>query len=90
MEKLLGASWRSTVIGFCLAVVTYFYNLGDNLPETFHDWLGAAMAAGVFALAKVVKDFNVTNATFVSPAGVHPETPSVITNVPSGVITQKP
>jgi hypothetical protein len=75
MEQLLGASWRSTVIGFVLAMVTYFHELGPNLPETGRDWLGAAMAAGMFAFGKVVKDWNVTNATHVSPAAVRPETP---------------
>lgn len=75
METLFGASWRTTLIGGLVAFLMYFSQLGPNLPQTGKEWGVAALSAAIFALGKLSKDYNVTNATVVSPAGVRPETP---------------
>lgn len=62
MQSILGASWKTTVIGFIGAMMNYFVTLGPNLPVTGADWGHAAMSAIIFAFGAMVKDSNVSNA----------------------------
>lgn len=62
MEKLFGASWKTTVIGLLAAVFAYFVQLGPNLPESAEDWGKAVFAALLFAFGRSAKDTNVSNA----------------------------
>ena len=82
MGNLLGANWKSTVIGFVAAVVNYLATLGPNLPVTPQDWGHVLMSAILAALGSVVKDFNVSNSPKPGPATavtttVAPTTPPI-------------
>lgn len=59
---IIGASWKTTVIGFVGALFNYFVTLGPNLPVTKEDWIHAMTSALIFAFGATVKDANVSNA----------------------------
>ena len=87
MGTLLGASWKSMMIGFIAAVVNYLASLGPNLPATPADWGHVLMSAAIAALGLVVKDFNVSNAPKpVTATAVSP----VEAEVPKPPVTVKP
>lgn len=68
MQNILGASWKTTVIGFLAAMVNYFATLGPNLPVTGADWGHAAMSAVLFAFGAMTKDSNVSNSSHPAAA----------------------
>jgi len=89
MQNILGASWKTTVIGFIGAVLNYFVTLGPNLPVTSADWGHAAVSAMIFAFGTMTKDANVTNsqhpaeATAVSQIAAVTPNPAAITPTPA-------
>lgn len=60
-------SWKTTVIGIIGGVVTYFVELGPNLPTDGKGWGVAVVAAFLAALGIASKDANVSNSTHPSP-----------------------
>jgi hypothetical protein len=60
--SFLGASWRTTVIGFVAGVASYFAAMGANLPTDRQGWTTAIVSAAIFALGATAKDGNVSNA----------------------------
>jgi hypothetical protein len=70
----LGASWKTSVIGFVAGILTYFVQLGPHLPNTGAEWGSAGLAAAIFAFGAVTKDANVSNA----PAPVSAQPVSVV------------
>lgn len=61
-------SWKTTVIGLLAGIVTYFSQLGPNLPTTAAEWGTAFVAALLASLGLGAKDSNVSNAPNPSAA----------------------
>lgn len=57
----MNGSWKTTVIGILGGVVSYFVNLGPNLPSDGHGWGVALFSAFLAALGMASKDSNVSN-----------------------------
>ena len=55
MNTMFG-NWQTTAIGFVAAILSYFVQLGPNLPATKEDWLKALGAATLLALGIAAKD----------------------------------
>ena len=70
MDKLMGSSWRSSLIGLIAGLALYFEQVGVQFPTTGAEWGMALVAAFIFALGRQAKDENVTNSGTNAPA--HP------------------
>lgn len=68
MASLLGASWKTTLIGFVAAVINYIAGLGMNLPTDGKGWGTVMLSAALFAFGAATKDANVSNAPNPSQA----------------------
>lgn len=64
----MGTSWKTTVIGILAGIITYFSQLGPNLPNTAAEWGTAFVAALLAALGMGAQDANVSNAPHPSAA----------------------
>ena len=58
----MSTSWKTTMIGILAGMITYFSQLGPNLPTTTAEWGTAFVAALLAALGMGAKDANVSNA----------------------------
>lgn len=56
MDKILGASWKTTLIGFVVAFLTYFTTVGFKWPESGTEWKATLIAALVAAFGRVTQD----------------------------------
>ena len=56
MDKILGASWKTTVIGFVIAFLGYFTAVGVKFPETGAEWKTTIIAALVGAFGRLTAD----------------------------------
>lgn len=55
-DKLLGSSWKTTLIGFAIAFLGYFTTAGVKFPETGTEWKEAVLAALVGAFGRLTAD----------------------------------
>jgi hypothetical protein len=60
---MLGANWKTTVMGFLLAVVYYLKTSGVSLPTTKADAYTFIVAVLFAGFGLVAKDLNVTGGT---------------------------
>jgi hypothetical protein len=65
MTTLLGASWRTTIMGYVVAAVLYvqeMVNAGTALPKDKHGWMTLIIAAAIAIWGHQQKDATVSNA----------------------------
>ena len=78
MGTLFGTSWKTTLMGYVVAMVLYVQeamNAGVVLPKDSHGWVTLLMAAGIAIWGRVQKDATVSNAPVPGPAAPVPPTP---------------
>lgn len=69
-DKILGASWAPSLIGYALGILAEVKVYVDNqgVPTDFNGWLIAAMGILVAIGGRITKQSNVTNASTPIPA----------------------
>jgi hypothetical protein len=86
LVNLLGASWKTTVLGFVAGILTYLAQLGPNLPTTAKDWGTVLLSAAMAAFGLVAKDKNVSNSptplAVAQPVVISPTTGTVVPPTP--------
>lgn len=50
------ANWKTSAVGIGIAVLTYWSQVGANLPQTRGDWFAFGVATGLAALGVLAKD----------------------------------
>lgn len=52
-------SWKTTLFGVAIAVLTYIQGVGEKLPETRQEWITFAISVALVAFSAAAKDFDV-------------------------------
>ncbi len=64
IEKLLGASWGTSALGYAIALLTELdvFTKNEGFPTTLHGWIQMGMGVLAALFGRMTKQYNVSNA----------------------------